>query len=179
MSELFLFYEKDTDEINELYNILKNNYSLDVIRHSFINSECSIGEPHTLNNNQCDLYEIVKNCKVAVFCLTNHFIKSNECMQVYEYTKKIKKPFVILKFEEIVFKNVKNIALMFDDKKNFELYKDKEKKPYEKNGRFFNTPRFLDFLKTIANHLDKLDLKYQHTKVYFYFNVSFKRMNSN
>ena len=143
MSETVLFYEKETDEINDLYSILSTNFSLDL-------KKSDIGEFQKSN-------DFVEKLNLIVFCLTNQFIKSENCMRVFETCQKKKKSFLVVKLEEIIVKSVKLGAILFDDKRCFDFSKDKEKRT-----SILYHSRFQDFLKAINSQVGKeIGLKYK------------------
>jgi hypothetical protein len=144
----FLFYEKENEDIKDFYTILIKNYSLNVKTKS------------DYEDSTNTFIEAVQESKIPIFCLTNAFVKSEECMKVFDAAKKYKKIFLVIKLEEIVIKNVKLVAVLFDDKKCFDFSKEKDKR----SGILYH-PRFQDFIKAISTNLDKvIDLKYKECR---------------
>jgi hypothetical protein len=143
MSELVLFYEKETDEIIDLHSILVTNFSLDL-------KKSDIGDFQKSK-------DFVEKLNLIVFCLTNQFIKSENCMKVFETCQKMKKSFLVVKLEEIIVKSVKLGAILFDDKRCFDFSKDREKRI-----SLLYHSRFQDFLKALNNQVGKeVGLKYK------------------
>ena len=138
MDEIFLFYEKDSEDIKDLCNVLTTNYSLK-IRTDF------------------DTLNAVNATNLVVFCLTNQFVKSENCMKALESRIASKKRFFIVKLEDILTRTVKLNAILFDDKKCYDFSKDREKR----TSLLYHS-RFQDFIKAIRNQLgNDLNIKFK------------------
>lgn len=157
MSEIFLFYEKESDEVNDIDSILASNFSLNIVKSD--------------TSDVLKTAELIEQTNLAVFCLTNQFIKSESCMKAFEIVQSLKKSFLVVKLEEIIVRSVKLGKILFDDKKCFDFSKDKEKR----TSLLYHT-RFQDFLKAINNQVGKeMSLKYKVIK--FKVNFAFNYLN--
>ena len=138
--DIFISYNWDSkDKVKLLYNTLSNEYNLKVWL-----------DDNQLDNNALydQLVNGIKNSKIFLCCITKKYSESFNCIREINYASELRKPFIVLMFEELLINEIGSVGFIITPLLRFNCFNDKTML-YNWSG-----PIFESMLKSLNNYLN-------------------------
>ena len=138
--DIFISYNWESkDKVKILYRKLSNEYNLKV----WI-------DDNQLDNNLLydQLVNGIKNSKIFLCCITKKYSESFNCIREINYASELRKPFIVLMFEELSINEIGCVGFIITPLLRFNCFMDKTML-YNWSG-----PIFESMLKSLNNYLN-------------------------